>query len=388
MKIRVFVDNDEADLHAFVIVDSLAQGRAMGGTRMTPGVTPDEVAELARKMTMKLALAGLDIGGAKAGIVCGLPLGPERDRVLAEFGKAVSPLLHGGLYLGGDQGVSHRDRDVFFDAAGFDATLATDSTGLPCSWPELWKKCSDVTGFGVCEGIDQGVDTLGIRGECRTVAIQGFGCVGSAVAAGLSARGFTVVAVADREGTVSHPDGLPLEALFAATDSAGTIDRGRLPEGLTLDPTPDAWLDVDADVLVLAAGGDAITEANADRVRARIVAEGGNCTCTPGAQRALAARGVKVLPDIVVNTGGAAVTALLLTGEAPAEAMADADTLTAWLYREVGRRIRRSTDRLLEFAESSGLQLMDAAAELADRRLAERETAGTAGGRTTALSLV
>ncbi|WP_405014662.1 Glu/Leu/Phe/Val dehydrogenase dimerization domain-containing protein [Kitasatospora sp. NBC_01539] len=373
MKIRVFVDNDESDLHAFVIVDSLAQGRAMGGTRMTPGVTPDEVAELARKMTMKLALAGLDIGGAKAGIVCGLPLGAERDRVLAEFGKAVSPLLHGGLYLGGDQGISHRDRDVFFDAAGFDATLATPADdGLPCSWAELWKKCSDVTGFGVCEGIDQGVDSLGIRGECRTVAIQGFGCVGSAVAAGLTARGFTVVAVADREGTVSAPEGLPLEALLAATDSAGTIDRSRLPEGLCLDSAPDAWLDVDADILVLAAGGDAVTEANAHRVRAKLLAEGGNCTCTPGAQDALDARGVKVLPDIVVNTGGAAVTGLLLTGQAPAEALADADALTAWLYREVGRRIRRSVDDLLALAEANGSRLMDAAAELAADRLAGR----------------
>lgn len=372
MQIRVFIDNEESDLHAFVIVDSLFQGRAMGGTRMTAAVTPDEVAELAHKMTLKLALAGLGIGGAKAGITCGLPLGPERDRHLAEFGRAVAPLLHGGLYLGGDQGISHRDRDVFFESASFDATTATPAGQLPCSWAELWRRCSDVTGFGVCEGIEEAADVMALRQDCRTVAIQGFGCVGNAVATGLTDRGFRIVAVADRQGTVSCPDGLPLTELLAATDASGTIDRSKLPDGLTLDPMPEAWLDVNADILVLAAGGDAITEANAHRVKARLVAEGGNCTCTPAAQRLMNERGIKVLPDIVVNVGGAAVTGLLLTGQAPTDA--DTDALVAWLYSEVGHRIRRSVVDLLELADETGLQLMDAAEQLATRRLSERNS--------------
>lgn len=373
MQIRVFIDNEETDLHAFVIVDSLNQGRAMGGTRMTPGVTPDEVAELARKMTLKLSIADLGIGGAKAGITCGLPLGPERDAHIAEFGRAVAPLLQGGLYLGGDQGISHRDRDLFFEAAGFDATKSTPAGELPCSWAELWKRCSDVTGYGVCEGIEEGAQLLKLRQSCRTVAIQGFGCVGNAVATGLTARGFTVVAVADRFGTVSHPDGLPLAELLEATDASGTIDRSRLPEGLTLDSGPDAWLDVDADILVLAAGGDAVTEANAHRVRARLVAEGGNCTVTPDAQRQLAARGVTVLPDIVVNVGGAAVTGLLLTGAVPAGF--DVDTLVEWLYLEVGLRIRRGVVDLLDIVDHTGALPMDAAQRLADQRRASRKDA-------------
>ncbi len=384
MQIRMLIDAEESDLHACVVVDSLVQGRAMGGIRMTDLVTAGEVAELARRMTLKLALAGLDVGGAAGGITCGLPRGPERDRVLAEFGRAVAPLLHGGIYLGIDQGLNDRDRDLLFEAADFTPTEFLASH-LPCSWQELRARCHDITGFGVCEAIDQAVNALSLREDRRNVTVQGYGNVGQAVADGLTDRGLHVVAVADREGTVSCPEGLPLQALKNATDAAGTIDRSLLPAGLLLDVRPDAWLDIDADVLVLAAGGNAVTEAEAPRVRAALVAEGGNCACTAEAQRLLAKRGVAVLPDIVVNVGGAASTALLLTGTVPkgdgAGAALDTDALVGWMYEEIGDWIRCNVSDLLEIAEESGVSLVDAAQELAEQRLRERTLRSTASSR-------
>lgn len=321
----------------------------MGGTRTTGTVTLDEVAALAARMTIKLSWASLPIGGAKAGIVCDLPAGEERDRRFAQFGLAISPLLRGGVYLGSDQGTSHRDRDLFLAAAGYDVAEEPILAGLPCKWSQLWERCEDVTGFGVCEGVLSAVEAVVGAGEGRVV-VQGFGAVGRAVASRLAAKGYSIVGIADRVGTVTHPAGLPLLTLLAATDPLGTIDRSALPQAIACDRRPDAWLDVDADLLVLAAGGDAIHDGNVDRVRALLVAEGGNLAVTPSAQRTLARRGVPVLPDYIINVGGAAVTGLLLTGQAPLCTVVD--DLVEWLYDEIGHRIRRNVDTLLTYVDS------------------------------------
>ncbi len=374
VQLRISISDPDTELRAYVVVDSLRDGRAMGGTRMTENVDLDEVAGLAHAMTLKLALAGLPIGGAKAGITCGLPAGPERDRRIAEFGQAVEPLLRGGIYLGADQGITHRDRDLFFAAADFDVCEGT-IPNLPCGWAELWRHCDSITGFGVCQAIYAAVDAIDRLGDCRTVAIQGFGLVGRAVARDLSAKGYQVLAVADRHGTVAAKDGLDVTALLAATDSAGTIDRSRLPAGTRYGSEPDAWLDIDADVLVLAAGGDAVRVDNVERVRARIVVEGGNLACTEEAAEKLAARGVPVLPGIVANCGGAAVTGLLLLGSAPRTGCAE--ELAAWLFDQVGRRIRDNIATLAQRSRTDPRPLDQIARDLAVERLREMDAAAT-----------
>ncbi|MEO6503185.1 MAG: Glu/Leu/Phe/Val dehydrogenase dimerization domain-containing protein [Jatrophihabitantaceae bacterium] len=360
-RLTVLATDRTCNLTAFVVVDSIVEGRAMGGTRMTPGVTVDEVADLASRMTQKLALAGVPIGGAKAGIVCDLPAGVERDRVLADFGETVAPLLHGGVYLGSDQGVSHRDRDLFFRTAGYDVLTEPRLAGLPCDWATLWHHCADVTGHGLCQAIFAAVEHGLACGPRPSVVIQGFGSVGGGVAALLDRAGWRVVAVADRHGTVSAAGGLPITELLAVTDAQGAIDRRRLPVGLCSDPAPDAWLRVPADVLVLAAGGNAISAERADQVRASLVVEGGNLACAPAAQLVLARRGITVLPDFVVNVGGAAVTGMLLTGQAPVSA--GTEELVDWLYAEVGARIRRNVNAML-LRCGEGATPAQAAAEL------------------------
>lgn len=368
-QLEVMVEDVEQELSAFVVVDSLTDGRALGGTRMTETVTPGEVAGLAHRMTQKLTLAGIPMGGAKAGIVCGLPAGRDRDRRLAAFGKAVAPLLHGGIYLGSDQGVSHRDRDVVFASARYDVCTEPSLAGLDCPWPELWRRCRYVTGFGICEGIMAAVES-GLLAADGTVGIQGFGAVGRGVAAGLVRHGLQVVAVADRHGTMSAPAGLPVEDLVAITDDHGTVDRSALPPGVEVEDTPEAWLDVDTDLLVLAAGGDAVHAGNVGRVRSTLVVEGGNFSCTPEAHRTLAAHGVPVLPDFVVNVGGAAVTGLMLTGAAPAGL--SMNETVEWLHDEVATRIRRNVLRLLGPDPQHMPPLIETAEQLADQLAAQR----------------
>lgn len=366
------IDHQE-HLYSFVVVDTLIDGKGMGGTRMTETVTAHEVAGLARKMSEKLAIAELPIGGAKAGIVSGKLAGDERDARLRAFGRVVGPLLHGGVYLGSDQGVSHRDRDVFFAAAGYDVALGSAGTPLPCSWERLWERCEDVTGFGVCQGIAAAMPLLQPdRDRPGSASIQGFGAVGRSVATHLVRSGFSITAVADRLGTVASREGLDVDALRAATDAAGTIDRQRLTSDVTCTSSEDAWLDADADVLVLAAGGDAINIGNVRRVRARVVVEGANAACSPEALEALRLVGVPVLPDIVVNVGGAAVTGLILTGLAPR--VEDIDELGTWLYQDIAARISRNTAEVVGRFRAGGGSLPACAAELAAERLARRRS--------------
>lgn len=366
VQLRVFMTDPEIDLEAYVVVDSLVDSRAMGGTRMTSTVDMDEVANLAHNMTLKLALAGLPIGGAKAGIRCGLPAGPERDRCLEYFGHAIAPLLHGGIYLGVDQGITFPDRNKFLSAAHFEMSEQSGVGVLPCSWSDLWQSCSDITGFGICEGLDAASHLLPLSND-RTVVIQGFGAVGRGVAIGLEQRGFRIVAIADREGTILSTDGLPIQELIKATDVAGTIDRTALRKGVRCIDESEAWLQVPADVLVLAANGNAVNADNVHRVQAQVIVEGGNFACAQVAHQLLAQMKVPVLPAIVVNAGGAIVTGLILSNMSPQGL--DTEEFVRWLYAEVAMRIRRNMDILLRRATLDTRPLSEIAETLAMEKL-------------------
>lgn len=356
------ISSPSESLSGWVIVDSLVDGMAMGGTRMTATVSKTEIKRLAQAMTTKLALAGLPIGGAKAGIRAGMG---DRTAALRAFGRASAPLLHGGIYLGSDLGTTHADRDLFLASAGYDVLRHPRVEKLPVDWATFWTHLVDITGYGVCESAAAAIKTrFGIR-PCR-VAIQGFGTVGRAVAKDLAARGHCIAAVADIHGTIEARDGLPVEQLLGITDQAGTIDRGRLPAHVRVRNDSEAWLEADADVLVLAAAGDAVRAENAQRVRAQIVVEGGNLCCTAEAKEIMAARGVLLIPDVVANVGGAAVTGCVLTGTVPFDL--PLEQMVNWLFDWVGSCVRANTEAVLEIA--AGGVAEPVAPLLAHRRIA------------------
>lgn len=334
-------------LDGWIVVDSLVDRVAMGGTRMTHSVTEAEVQALARGMTTKLALVGLPIGGAKAGIRA---VDGKRDEVLRGFGRAVAPLLHGGVYLGCDLGTTHADRDVFFAAAGYEVLRDTPASPLPVDWTTFLAGLVDVTGFGASVATLAAIDSRFGGAPCR-ITVQGFGTVGRAVAKALEARGHRVVAVADIRGTVHAPSGLPVGGLLALTDSAGTVDRSGLPDSVGVSEAPEAWLDVDADVVVLAASSGCLRTDNLHRVRSEIVVEGGNLGCTPEARLALAARGIVVVPDVVASVGAAAAVGCALTGVAPPGL--SLEQLTSWLFDWVEARVRRNSRDIIDMQIAS-----------------------------------
>ncbi|MEV6979445.1 Glu/Leu/Phe/Val dehydrogenase dimerization domain-containing protein [Kitasatospora sp. NPDC093806] len=344
----VHLNGSGGTLKGWVVVDSLVDGLAMGGTRMTGAVSEEEVAGLARDMTEKFTLAGLRIGGAKAGIVAtDADRDPHtREQTFRTFGRTVKPLLHGGIHLGIDMGVTPADRAVFFDEARYDPRYRLGAPDMPIDWRTYYEPLIDCTGHGVGVAALTALEAAG-RTESARVVIQGFGAVGRAVARFLQDRGHTIVAVADVQGTISAPS-LPVADLAAITDDFGRIDHTRLPQHVTVTTTPDAWLDVDADLLVLAAQKHALNDDNAHRLRAPLVVEGANIASSAQAREKIAAGGATLVPGVIANIGGAGSAALAVTRKVPFDLPADARK--QWVFDWVADRVRVNTRDLLTIA--------------------------------------
>ncbi len=341
--LTVHLNGSGGAIKGWVVVDSLVDGLAMGGTRMTTGVTEEEVAGLARDMTDKFTLAGLRIGGAKAGIVSD---GSNREETFRTFGRTVKPLLHGGIHLGIDMGVTPADRAVFFEEAGYDPRFRLGAPDMPIDWRTYYEPLIDCTGHGVGVAAVAALEASGCQEPARVV-VQGFGAVGRAVARFLEDRGHIIVGVADVQGTISA-DRLPVAELVAVTDEFGRIDRSRLPQGVALSGEPDAWLDVDADLLILAAQKYALNAENTHRLRARLVVEGANLASSADAREKARAAGAILVPGVIANIGGAGSAALAVTRVVPFDLAADARK--AWVFDWVGDRVRQNTRDLLEIA--------------------------------------
>ncbi|QQQ78733.1 Glu/Leu/Phe/Val dehydrogenase [Saccharothrix sp. 6-C] len=345
----VHLNGDNGGLKGWVVVDSLVGGWAMGGTRLTETVTETEVRGLARAMTDKLTLVGLPVGGAKAGIVA-----PEagKEEVLKTYGRTIAPLLHGGIHLGADMGVGAKERAIFYEAAGYDPRKRPRGVDMPYDWKTYYEPLVDATGHNVGQAAAAALEASH-RDEPARVVVQGFGAVGRAVAKFLEQRGHRIVAVVDILGTVSA-DELPVDDLIAITDPQGRVDRSRLPQSVKVTPEADAWLDVDADLIILAAQKDAINSTNVHRLKAAFVVEGGNLATSPEARLKAAAAGTLLIPDVIANVGGAASAGLALTGTVPftlpGEARKD------WVFDWIAQRVRKNTLDLLEIANGSSAE--------------------------------
>ncbi|MEU5795170.1 Glu/Leu/Phe/Val dehydrogenase dimerization domain-containing protein [Streptomyces sp. NPDC047813] len=303
----------------FLVVDRLVRGVCSGGLRMRPGCTLEEVTGLARGMTVKEALhydpegRYVPLGGAKGGIDCD-PRDPAAYGLLVRYLRAVRPYVESCWTTGEDLGLAQDLVDRAAAEAGLVSTvqavypLLDDEAAARARLADAFAVEVDGIGLdelaggcGVAESVLTALDRAGLPHRGTRVAVQGLGTMGGATARFLARAGLSVVAVADVEGTIADPDGLDVEALLAARDGYGTVDRSKLRRADRLLPG-DAWLAADAEVLVPAAVSYAITPSNQARIRARWIAEAANMPVLPQAEALLAARGVSVLPDVVVNS--------------------------------------------------------------------------------------
>ncbi|WP_280901940.1 Glu/Leu/Phe/Val dehydrogenase dimerization domain-containing protein [Streptomyces sp. MAA16] len=362
----------------FLVVDRLVRGVASGGLRMRAGCTLDEVIGLARGMTMKEALhydpqgRYIPLGGAKGGIDCD-PRDPAAYGVLVRFLRAMRPTVENVWTTGEDLGLTQDLVDRAAAEAGLVSSiqavypLLDDETAARRRLADAFAVEVDgigldelVGGCGVAESALAALDRAQLPYREARVAVQGLGTMGGATARFLSRAGLAVVAVADVKGTIANPDGLDVEALLAARDAYGTVDRAALrPSDAELPG--DAWLSAEAEVLVPAAVSYAIDVANQEAVTARWIVEAANMPVLPEAEEALAARGVTVLPDVVVNSGTNAWWWWTLFGDIGPDA--------EQAFAHTRRAMRTLVDRTLTRAETDGTTPRAAAHALVADRL-------------------
>ncbi|WP_432164623.1 Glu/Leu/Phe/Val dehydrogenase dimerization domain-containing protein [Streptomyces sp. bgisy031] len=363
--------------HGYLVVDRLVRGVSSGGLRMRQGCTLDEVAGLARGMTMKEALhynpqgRYIPLGGAKGGIDCD-PQDPQAYGVLVRYLRAMRPYIESFWTTGEDLGLTQDLVDRAAEEAGLVSSvqavypLLDDEAAARRRLADAFAVDVDgigldelVGGCGVAESVLAALDRSGVPYEGTRVSVQGLGTMGGATARFLARAGLRIVAVADVKGTVANPEGLDVDALLAARDAYGTVDRSALREGDRELPG-DAWLSADAEVLVPAAVSYAVDAANQEQITARWIVEAANMPVLPEAEELLARRGITVLPDVVVNSGTNAWWWWTLFGDI--EANAD----EAFAYTR--RSMRALIDQMLARAEADGTTPRAAAhAIVADR---------------------
>ncbi len=282
-----------------------ARGPTKGGIRFHPGVEIASVRALAALMTWKCALYRLPLGGAKGGVACTvreLSAG-ELERLSRSYIKEIA------RFIGPDRDIPAPDvgtngqimawmMDEYAKITG--SPVFPVITGKPVSIGGLEAR-EDATARGGWYILAAAADDYGIRLQGATVAIQGFGNVGgnAAVLAG-PLCGCRVIAVSDSTGGVLNRDGLDLPALRKHKAATGSVTGS----GLGSDITNARLLELDADILIPAALENAITEENAGRIRARLIAEFANGPVNAEADVILADRRIPVLPDILCNAGG------------------------------------------------------------------------------------
>lgn len=363
----------------YVVIDTLVRGLASGGLRLREGCSLEEVRGLAQGMTRKEALVYdpsdryLPLGGGKGGIDID-PADPEATAVLGRFLTAVLPVVREQWNTGEDFGLRQETLDkVAADlglASTVEAVFATleDSAAARERLAQAFAETVGgislgdlVGGYGVAQACLAVAARHGLAAEGATAVVQGFGSIGGAAARYLAQAGVRIVAVADRDGLIRDDRGLDVEALLAARDGLGVIDRSALPEGVALGDR-DAWLDVPCDLLVPAAMSYVIGPGEVDRVRARIVVEGANMPTLPEAEQVLLERGIPVVPDFLANVMTNAWWWWVVFGDVAPTAESS--------FAKIDAVMRRLVATVADEADATGRSLRACALDLAARNSA------------------
>lgn len=334
----------KAGLHAVVVIDNIALGPALGGVRVSPAVTVEEVCRLARTMTLKNSIAGLPHGGAKGGIIADAA-SPDKERLFRIFARMIRDLTE---YIPGpDLGCDESAMAWIHDETG-------RSVGLPEEIGGLALDKLGATGFGLAECAEVAAPAAGIELAGARLAIEGFGSVGRAAARFLAAKGVILIAVSDSQGAVHNPAGIDIEELASVKQRTGSI----IHYGDGRRMTKEDLFGVECDILIPAATADVIHEENASTVKARLILEGANIPLTRWAEEALHKRGVLVVPDFIANAGGVIMAAMEYAGKSEQEA-----------FRAIAERIRNNTLLILEKTAGEQLLPRSAAEALARERV-------------------
>ena len=226
------VYDPKSGMNGFLVIDNTALGPGKGGIRMTPTVTQEEVARLARAMTWKNALAGLPFGGAKSGIVADdKKMSPAKKQELVRaFSRALKVVSPSRYIAAPDMNMGEKEMEWFVSENGD----RKSATGKPKAMGGLPHELGS-TGFGVYHATVVAAKQAGIDLRKARIAIEGFGNVGWFAAKHLSENGCMIVAVSDSKGLVHNEDGIDFKKL------AKVKEQTALPLDVTLNLSDSTW---------------------------------------------------------------------------------------------------------------------------------------------------
>ncbi len=333
-------------LKAILVVDNVAAGPAIGGIRMAPDVSAQECFRLARAMTLKNAAAGIPHGGGKC-VLFGDPKMPKqaKERLVRALACAFRDIRE---YLPGpDMGMDEECTGWVFDEIGRVIGLPREFGGIPLD--EI-----GATGWGLCQAVEVAIKHCDFELQGARVVVQGFGSVGSHAARFLAEMGAVLVGASDTQGTLYDPTGLDVEALRALkAEGRSVVDY---PKGEKSDR--EAVIDLECEIWIPAARPDVIHEGNVQRLKTKLVAQGANIPCTPGAEKYLHEHGVLILPDFIANAGGVICAALEYQGASEGT-----------VFQVIADKIRTNTRLVLDEVAKTKVLPREAAMQLAVARV-------------------
>jgi len=367
VKVEIAIEDSNNELQHYIgyrVQHNHARGPMKGGLRFHPSMDEDHAAALANLMTWKTAVVDVPFGGAKGGIDCDPHTMTDRDlsQVTRMFVEQMKDVIGPQIDIPApdvntDGKVMSWIMDEYSKYKGFSPGVVT---GKPVHLFGSEGR-EEATGRGVMDVLAEALQDRNQSFSDITIAVQGFGNVGSNAARLIADRGATIVAVADHTGGVANPDGLDIPALIDWTAEHGGVNGfsgGDAFDGAEII----TW---DADVLIPAALEGAITEDNAGDVRASIVVEAANAPTTPGADAILNDRGIFVIPDILANAGGVTVSYFEWTQNIQR---------FRWelerINDELGKTMRRAYRSVADMAQEEQVDMRTAAFILAIRRVA------------------
>lgn len=343
-----------------------ARGPFKGGIRYHPDVTLEEVTALAMWMTWKCAVVDIPYGGAKGGVCCN-----PKEMTLTELERLTRRYTSMILDIIGP----YRDvpaPDVYTDAQTMAWIMDTYSRFKGYSVPECVtgkpisiggsEGRSEATSLGVVICAREAARRLRLKLKGATVAVQGFGNVGWNAANIIHEMGCRIVAVSDSTGGIYCKEGLNPHKIYEHKSKTGSVANHEKCQNIT----NEELLETECDILVPAALENQITKANADKIKARIIAEGANGPTTPEADRILWERETLLVPDILANSGG--VTASYFE-------WVQNLTREHWTLEEVNRKLEskmvRAFDDVCALAKKEESDMRTAALMLGVGRVAE-----------------
>ena len=367
VRVELVTESDDGKLlhhMGYRVQHNEARGPMKGGLRYHPSMDEDHAAALASLMTWKTAVVNIPYGGAKGGIDCDPSKLSQNElyRITVAFVEQIREVIGPTIDIPAPDVNTNAQvmawiMDTYSKFYGFSPGVVT---GKPVDlFGSLGRE--EATGRGVMYTLEECLKRDGRALSDVSVAIQGFGNVGSHAARLIAEQGGRIVAVSDISGGLYKAEGIDVPALLDWVREHGVVENFPGAEAIA----GETVLTCEADVLIPAAMEEAITEDNAGDVSAGIVVEAANAPVMPGAHDLLVGRGVTIIPDILANAGG--VTASYFEWS---QNIQQFQWEEARVVRELERVMRRAYGDVADLAAKDGLDLRTAAFVLAITRVA------------------